>query len=140
MVRKKYCNASTVVEMAYIMPLVLTVWVLVIFALLYYHDKNILAGASYETAVVGSELFHEKGEIDEENMEGYFQQRIRGKLLFFGTAFVEIQGDDKQISVKATASGKGMEVFMEKCAALSIPEKKIRESRVLKQRMQEVIQ
>ena len=48
------CKGSTVVEMSYLAPVVLLVWMAVIFGLFYYHDKGILTGAAYETAVVTS--------------------------------------------------------------------------------------
>ena len=58
-------KGSTVVEMAYLMPVVLLCWMAVIFALFYYHDKNIIGGAAYETAIVGSEEWRWKKEIED---------------------------------------------------------------------------
>ena len=52
MIRKKNVIGSTVVEMAYIMPLFLSMFVLVIHTVFYFHDKVILTGAACETAVV----------------------------------------------------------------------------------------
>lgn len=141
------CRASTVVEMAYLMPVVLLMWMLVIFALFYYHDKNIISGAAYETAVAGSEWYHEQKHIQENGKEGgeedqelseeklvaYFQKRIRGKMIFFGQASVEIEKTDQRILVKAEAGKRRMAITVEKGAALTVPEEEIRKIRVLKQ-------
>ena len=83
-------RASTVVEMAYLMPLVLMVWMLVIFGLFYYHDKTILMGAAYETVIVGSEILYGMEEFPQEEMENYFRERIRGKLMFYGQVSVNV--------------------------------------------------
>lgn len=140
MVRKNWRQASTVVEMAYLMPVVLMVWMLVIFILFYYHDKNILSGAAYETAVVGSELIHEEGELKEERATIYFQERIEGKLLFFGSASSEISVDEESIQVRGKASSKGLSLAVEKSAAVTEPEKKIRKKRAILDWAKEVIQ
>ena len=58
----KMCKASTVVEMAYLMPVVLLTWILVIFSLFHFHDKSVIAGAAYESAIVGAELWNDVGE------------------------------------------------------------------------------
>ena len=58
-------KGSTVVEMAYLMPVVLLCWMAIIFALFYYHDKNIIGGAAYETAIVGSEEWRWQKEIED---------------------------------------------------------------------------
>lgn len=136
---RRMCRASTVVEMAYLMPVVLFVWMLVILALFYYHDKNIISGAAYETAVVGSELYHEgefvanKQTDIERKLSGYFRDRVWGKMIFFGQAAVMIQVEDERIVVKAGASRRWLSLYVEKGAALTVPEEEIRKRRVLKQ-------
>lgn len=135
MVRKK-CLGSTVVEMVYLMPVVLLTWMLIIFALFYYHDKNILAGAAYETAVVGSELMHEEKEPPVEKIESYFRNRINNKMLFFRDADIEVVTDEEEMIVRARASAKGLVVGVEKKAAVTVPEKKIRKIRKLKQKIE----
>ena len=42
------------VEMSFLMPIIMLLVMSSIYAFFYYHDKNIIAGAAYETAVVGS--------------------------------------------------------------------------------------
>lgn len=131
---RKY-RASTIVEMAYLMPVVLMVWMLVIFALFYYHDKNILSGAAYETAVVGSELAHEEEEVQEGRVIQYFQGRIKGKMLFFRGASVEVQSSDDRIQIKASASAKGLRVSVERSAAVTEPEEEIRKKKAIMERI-----
>lgn len=135
MVRRK-CRGSTVVEMAYLMPVVLLTWMLIIFALFYYHDKNILAGAAYEAAVAGSEFLHEENEEMTEKIESYFQNRLNGKMLFFGDAEIEVLTSEKEVVVRARASSKGLVAEVEKRAAVTEPERKIRKIRKLKEKME----
>ena len=52
-IKGKYVNGSSVVEMAYIMPLFLGLFVILIHAVFYYHDKAVINGAAAETAVLG---------------------------------------------------------------------------------------
>ena len=101
---RRTCKASTVVEMAYLMPVILLCWMLVVFALFYYHDKSVIAGAAYESVVVGSELWAEKTEYRSAVIEDYFRERIEGKLLFFRIIEVRIVVDQEKVSVEATAA------------------------------------
>lgn len=48
------------VEMSFLMPIIMLLVMSSIYAFFYYHDKNIIAGAAYETAVVGSNKAREK--------------------------------------------------------------------------------
>ena len=48
------------VEMSFLMPIIMLLIMSSIYAFFYYHDKNIIAGAAYETAVVGSNKAREK--------------------------------------------------------------------------------
>lgn len=123
---KKWLRGSTVVEMAYLMPVVFFVWMLIIFALFYYHDKNIIGGAAYETAVVASELLHEDTELPEGKIERYFQERIYGKLFFFRGAAVQVISGEDRVSVKARAARRGLRIFVERSAAVTVPEERIR--------------
>ena len=51
-----YVSGSTVVEMSYIMPLILLMFVLIIHTVFYFYDRAVLNGAAAETAVLGAEL------------------------------------------------------------------------------------
>ena len=126
-------KGSTVVEMAYLMPVVLLCWMAVIFALFYYHDKNIIGGAAYETAIVGSEEWRWKKEIEDGKMEQYFQKRIENKLIFFDTVSVETVVVKDEFEVTAGAQKRKMRVSVKRSAALTVPEEKIRRKKVLQE-------
>lgn len=134
---KTGCKASTIVEMAYLMPVVLLTWMLIIFALFYYHDKTILVGAAYESAVVGSEWYSSEDEVEEERINNYFQNRIRRKLLFFSSVPAEVKIEDEQIVIKAEARKRGMRVQAIQKAAILCPEKEVRKIRRIKMGLEE---
>lgn len=133
-------RASTVVEMAYLMPLVLMVWMLVIFGLFYYHDKTILMGATYETVIVGSEILYGMEEFPQEEMENYFRERIRGKLMFYGQVSVNVYEEQQRIIAKASASAKGMELQASGSAVITEPEKQIRRLKAGKKKLEGALQ
>ena len=126
-------KGSTVIEMAYLMPVVLLCWMAVIFVLFYYHDKNIIGGAAYETAIVGSEEWRWQKEIEDGKMEQYFQKRIENKLIFFDTVSVETAVVKDEFEVTAGAQKRKMRVSVKRSAALTVPEEKIRRKKVLQE-------
>lgn len=134
---RRTCKASTVVEMAYLMPVVLLCWMLVVFALFYYHDKSVTAGAAYESAVIGSELWAEKTEYRSAVIEDYFRERIEGKLLFFRNIEVRIAVDQENVRVEATAAKYLMMLRVEEQAAVTEPEKKVRDMMILKETIED---
>lgn len=122
------CKGSATVEMAYLMPLFFSVFVLVVYGVFYYHDKNILHGVAYETAVMGTQLLRME-EKEPEVLETYIRQRIRGKLLLFQGISQEIQITKEEVIVQVqTAKGK-MKIRVEEKASRIEPEKKIRKIR-----------
>ena len=135
---RRTCKASTVVEMAYLMPVVLFCWMLVVFALFYYHDKSVIAGAAYEAAVVGTELWAEETEYRSAEIEDYFRERIEGKLLFFRTIEVRIMVDQEKVQVEAAAVKYLMMLRVEEKAAVTEPEKKVRDIMILKETVEDV--
>ena len=62
----KLLNGSMTIEMSFLMPIILFLIMNCILVVFYYHDKNVLAGAAYETAVVGSTKAREKEGVKEE--------------------------------------------------------------------------
>lgn len=122
----KKAKAALTVEAAWLFPLILMIWMFVLFGLFYYHDKNILAGAAYETAVMGSEWLHEEEELPQGKLGSFFQERIQGKLLYFGGASVDIREQNGRIQVSAQAEGKRMSLSVTGSAAVTVPEEYIR--------------
>lgn len=134
------CKASTVIEMAYLMPVVLLTWMLIVLILFCFYDKNIISGSAYETAVVGSENYHKDGEINEEELIQYFQKRVKGKLLFFSNVSAEIEANEEMVCVTGSAFKRGMKVEVSQSAVLIIPEEGLRKRIILKESIEGIIQ
>lgn len=95
------------VEMSFLTPIIMLLVMSSIYAFFYYHDKNIIAGAAYETAVVGSNKAREKPDsqtgsgdrsgTDVAELETLFQSRVNGKCILLSTiqgqVTVEIEND-----------------------------------------------
>lgn len=71
--KKHALNGSFTVEMSLLMPMILFLVMGCVLACFYYHDKNIIAGAAYETAVVGSTKAREKDGIQEAELKALFR-------------------------------------------------------------------
>lgn len=135
---KKTCKASAIVEMAYLMPVVLLCWMLVVFALFYYHDKSIVAGAAYEAAVVGTELWAEESTHRSAIIEEYFYKRVEGKLLFYENVEIQIEVGQKEVKVESAAVKYLMRLHVIESAAITEPEKKVREMMIIKETIGDV--
>lgn len=120
-------RGSMTVEMSFLMPMILFLIMGCILAVFYYHDKNILSGAAYETAVTGSTKVREKDGVKEGELEQLFQQRVGRKCILFPGAQAEIVIGREEIEVTATSSRKGMKISVSKRAAVTDPEKYIRD-------------
>lgn len=128
----KRARGSMTVEMSFLMPMILFLIMGCILAVFYYHDKNILSGAAYETAVAGSTKAREKGGVTKEELEQLLQDRVRGKCILFSRVQAAATVGKDEIEVTAAASGKGMKVSVSKRAVVTDPEKYIRNMRRLK--------
>ena len=121
----KKVRGSTVVEMAYIMPLFLLLFVLVINTVFFFHDKVILNGAACETAVVGAQRARLK-EKEGTDLEGFFMERVKGKLIRMTDVSVSISEDDGEVKVEARAKRGRMSMSVCQEAVTSRPEEMIR--------------
>lgn len=117
--RKK---GSFTIEAAILIPLLFFLFAATIHVFFYYHDKNILAGAAYETAVVGTE----RTEWEEEELKQYYYNLITGKLLWFPGASVEIEETEDEMIVSVKAQYRGMQVRAKAVMADTHPETAIR--------------
>lgn len=122
-------KASATVEMAYIMPVVLLAFVALVYILFYLHDKNIITGAGYETAVAAAQNLRWDQENAEEEMEKFFRERIRGKFIFFSTAEVEVVCEKECVTVRAEAAKRRMRIHTEQSCQVTKPETFIRSLR-----------
>lgn len=125
---KKLYRGSFTVEASVVVPVLFMMIVVLIYTLFYYHDKNIVSGAAYETVVVGAE----QKEMEEQELEEYFQQRVRGKLILFLYAGADVQIEKEQIKIQCTARKKWMKLSVDMSANRTEPEKFIRNIRKLK--------
>jgi len=118
------------IEMAFLMPVILLVIMGSIFGIFYFHDKNILTGAAYETAVVGSTKAREG--ISETELEEMVLERVGDKCISLTGISVSVTADDKEIQVSGIGTGKEMTVKVFKSMPVTEPEKIIRDIRRIK--------
>ena len=128
----KTVQGSMTVETSFLMPTILFLIMGCILAVFYYHDKNRLSGAAYETAVVGSAKAREKDGVTEEELEQLFRERVKGKCILFSNVHAEVSVGKDEIEVTAAAARRSMEISVSKRAAVTNPEKYIRDMRRLK--------
>lgn len=115
-------------EAAIIVPMVFLMFVLILYIIFYYHDKAILEGAAYETAVVGTE----RKDYEEEELKAYFRKRVGRKLILFSGITSEITMEEEAVTVQCTASKKRMKVCGQITVKRTEPEKFIRDIRKMK--------
>ena len=118
-------KGSATVEMSYIMPLLLLLFLFITYTVFYYHDKLILNGAAAETAVLGAQLERKK-EAADYDLEEIFKERIKGKLIYMTDVDVSVQRDEDEITVSAAAQKSVMRLNICQKAAIVKPEEKIR--------------
>lgn len=128
-------RGSMTVEMSFLMPMVLFLIMGCILAVFYYHDKNVISGAAYETAVVGSTRMRERDGIDEGELEALYAERIEGKCILFAGSSTQVRVGEKEIEVKVTAQKGRFRLSVLKKSAVTDPERYIRD----RQRIKEVI-
>ena len=122
-------QGSMTVEMSFLMPMILFLIMGCILTVFYYHDKNILSSAAYETAVVGSTKAREKDGVKEGELETLFYERVKNKCIMFVCPQVSVNVEKEEIEIIAAASRKYMKISVSKKAAITNPEKKIRDLR-----------
>lgn len=110
-VGKRIMRGSITIEASVIVPMIFMVFALIITALFYYHDKNVVASAAHETVVLGCG----KEETSSEELESYFRQRIRKKLILFSsiTPEVTVEKEEIQIICRGRKNGMSMQVQMQ---------------------------
>lgn len=122
-------SGSITVEMSYILPVIILLFVLTINTVFYFHDKNILIGGAAETAVLGAQMERQQGE--KADLQRFFTERISGKLILLRLTGIEIKSEKKWFKVTVCAQKGKMQLCAEQKAAIAKPEKKIREKRKL---------
>lgn len=117
-------KGSAVIEMSYIIPLFLGLFVLTVHAVFYYHDKAVLNAAAAETAVLGAQTVRREG--TEYDLEGFFRERFDGKLIWMTGVSVSVSGTDREITVEASARRGIMELSVCQKARIVCPEDRLR--------------
>ena len=120
----KRVKGSAVVEMSYLIPMLLFLFVLIVHAVFYYHDKVILTGAAGETAVLGAQMARKEGaEFDPEQ---FFRTRSQNRLIFMTNVSVRVSRTEDEITVAASAEKSFMKLNVVQSTWIVRPEKKIR--------------
>lgn len=125
----KMMKGSLMVEAAYILPVIFLSFILGVYMLFYFHDKNILLGAGYETTIVGSQKMKWNEENIEEKMSKFFRDRVRGKMIFFSKPKVTVQCKNNILSVDAIVKKRKVILKVHQEKEIKTPEKYIRKKR-----------
>ena len=123
-IKRKSLKGSAVIEMSYIIPLFLGLFVLIMHTVLYFHDKAILNGAASETAVLGAQAERRAG--TEYDLEEFFRERTGDKLIYMTEVTVEVRETGKEITVSAEAYKNFMGIEVSQKALIVKPEENIR--------------
>lgn len=122
---RKKLGAVLTIEMAYLFPLILLVFGVLLHVLFYYHDKNILLGAAHETAAYGAG----QEDIDEEMLENYFATRVRERLLLFTKINEDAVLEKEEVFITCGASKSILSLQVECGVSRTEPEDYIRSVR-----------
>lgn len=120
-------RGSFTIEASLIIPLILFVFSVLLYTLFYFHDKNIVTAIAHETLAVGSG----REEVDEEELERYFYQRMNDRLLLFAQVDYEVSIDEEQIQMVCEAKKSNMVLKVEGTMSRTAPEDYIRNVRKL---------
>lgn len=123
-IKGRRVEGSTVIEMAYIMPLFLGLFVLIMHAVFYYHDKAVITGAAGETAILGAQA--ERRPDTEYDLESFFMERTGGKLIYMTDVDVSVSETEEEITVSVSAQRSFMKMRISQKALIVKPEEKIR--------------
>ena len=110
--------------MSYIIPLFLGLFVIIIHAVFYYHDKAVLNGVAGETAVLGAQAARREG--TEYDLEDFFSERAEGRLIYMKDISVTVTENDTEVIVYASAQRNIMKLAVRQSARIARPEKKLR--------------
>lgn len=129
--REKEVSAVITIEMSFLIPMILSLFVSVMYCIFYYHDKNIILGAAVETAVIGAQMERkpdEKGTVD---LSHVYEDRVSGKLILFSHSSSTYNVSKKQVEVCATAQKGLLRIQTCQRAPVLHPETVIRRKRMM---------
>lgn len=128
---KRTVSGVITVEMTYIVPMIFFIFVMIIYTVFYYHDKNILIGAAGETAVVAVQMTRKPETEGQTDLTEFYRERIQGKLILFPRAEVTVEESEKRVCVNVYAERKKMKLQIRQSTSIVEPERKIRRKRLL---------
>lgn len=129
---KRTLNGAITVELSYLIPIIMMVFLMTIYSVFYYHDKNILLGAASETAILGAQMERKPDEKGKTDLDAFFQERIYGKLILFSGAQVNVSISSDRVNVSVSAQKGQMKIKAVQKASVVVPEKKIRQKKIIK--------
>ena len=128
---KKDMKASTVIEMSYIMPVFLFLFLLIMYTVFYYHDKAVLNAAASETAVLGTQAARRADTVYD--LETFFYERTKGKLIYMTDVSVTVSESEDGVEVSASADRNIMKLEICQRAETVRPEEALRRTGVILQ-------
>lgn len=111
-------KGSATIEMAYLMPMFLVLFFLLVTLTFYFHDKCVLYATAYETAVIGAQKERIPNAYSEEELVDYFQERSLKKLIFFSDVNATVEKGLEYFQVDVTASKNGWKIHAEEKAMI----------------------
>lgn len=114
----KTVRGNFTIEVSVIVPVILTIFSIILTMLFYYHDKNVVAAITHETLVMGCS----KEEITTEEVEQYLQTRIQNKLLLFAAVDPEAEIENDEITILCSAQQKRMSLRIKMSMKKTDPE------------------
>lgn len=128
---KDKLKAVMTIEMSFLVPIILFLFIGIVSSMFYYHDKNIINGAAYETAVTGSIQARAKEGISEAELIEFCRGRMSGKCFFLVSQHVDVSIDEEEVVVEISAWKGQFRLSVLKKATITTPEKRIRNIRRL---------
>ncbi|MFI3172035.1 MAG: TadE/TadG family type IV pilus assembly protein [Eubacteriales bacterium] len=137
--KKKRLKASATIEMAYIVPLIFLVFLVVTHLGFFFHDKNTLQSIVYEAVMIGQSQYRNEGAIDSEVLQEFLENQSEQKLLYFQQLNIEIKSENEEVAVEVETERNGMNIQITKAFALTEPENVIRKAALVESVVEGVI-
>lgn len=131
---RRRLKASATVEMAVIAPLTLLTFLLIVYTIFYFHDKNVLCGAAYEAASVGSVKAREE-DFDQQDISRLLEEQLRRKCIILNEIDHEVTLSDETLAIRITGKYKEMSTTIYQKMPIEIPEKEIRRREAWKENL-----
>ncbi len=122
---KKRYKGSVTIEASYIVPIFLSIFVLLVTWLFYFHDKNVVAATAHETVAA----YCNCEEINKTDVAQYFRKRVRKKLILFSKVRTTVKVDEEQLTLECNARKKQLRMKSKMVMSRTNPEKSLRDKK-----------